>query len=240
MKTRLSVPLVVALSLIVSHARAATIVVPSDPGDGQVDVNGVPVDIPLTEVRPGTGGGSETTVVRGQASVFFFALPTLSPSTISSADVQWSFLGYEGSPEFNLDVFGLGVRSTATMLSSDYYAGNSAGGSGTVLQTGFLTPSASPGNFQVSLGGYLQSLYNPSGVPLGNFLVLRINPDITLPSPNPPMRGYYLGTSDNPNASLVPELTINTVPEPSTLVLAVLGGLGLLAFRRVAARKRAA
>jgi hypothetical protein len=228
MITRLSVPLVVAICLIVSHVRGATIVVPGDAWDGQVDVNGVPVDIPLTEVRPGTGGGSPTTVVRGQASVFFFPLPTLSPSTIASADVQLSFLGYEGSPEFNLDVFGLGVRSTATMLSSDYYAGNAAGGSGTLIETGFLTPSATPGNFDISLGGYLQSLYNPGGVPLGNFLVLRVNPDIPLPSPNPPMRGYYLATADNPNPSLLPELTINTVPEPSTLVLAALASLILL------------
>lgn len=231
MQTCISV-LIASLCLILSHAAAATIAVTGDSGDGMVDVNGVALNLTDPMIRPGTGGND----VRGQAGVFFFQLPTLSPNAIASADVQLSFLGLDVAgdvvnvPDFNLDLFGLGVRSSATILSSDYYAGNAAGGNGTLIESAFLTPGASPGNFDASFGGYLQSLYSPSGVPLGDFLVVRLNPSIPLPSFSFPERGYNVATADNSNSSLLPELTINSVPEPSSLALGILAGLTLLAF----------
>lgn len=225
--------LIVVCLLILGHANAATIVVSGDAGDGLVDVNGVAGSLTDASIRPGTGGGSPTSVVRGQAAVFFFQLPTLSPTTIVNANVQLAFLGFEGSAEFNLDLFGLGVRSSTTILASDYYAGTSASGSGTLIEIAFLTPSATAGLFDLpsatrnSFGSYLQSLYNPSGIPLDEFLVLRANPDIPLPEPSNPVRGYLLATADNPNPSLVPELSINIVPEPPSLLLAAFALLAI-------------
>lgn len=220
------------LAIVALPTSAATIVIPGDPNDGQVDVNGVPVDLTDTIVRPGTGGGSQTTVVRGQATIYFFALPLLSPNTISNASIRLSFAGLEASPDFDLDLFGLGVRSSPTILAGDYYAGNAAGGSGTLLEAGMLTPSSAPGTLFVGLSAYLPTLYDQSGIPLDSYLVLRANPSIVLPSPNPPIRGYYLATGDNLNPSLVPELTIDTIPEPSTLTLAAFG-IGVLLGVRV-------
>jgi len=230
MKSRILVPVatVIWISFSVHVSRAATVEVPGDVGDGLVDVNGVPVNLADPTIRPGTGGGPSASVVRGQAGIFFFQLPTISPSTITSADVQLAFLGFDGSPEFNLDVFGLGVRSSATILSSDYYAGSSANGSGALIETQFLTPNAIPGNFDIGLGSYLQTLYDPSGTPLGPFLVLRVNPDLPLPEPSAPSRGYVLATADNPDSSLVPQLLITTVPEPSSIIVAAAAGISFL------------
>jgi hypothetical protein len=241
MRTKAFYLLLVAACIPLPRAIATTIAVPGDLGDGVIDVDGLAQNQTLTSIRVGTGGSLP---VRGIDPIFLFRLPTVvGPTTIASADLHLAYLGTEGeaigggqdaTPEFNADLFGLGVRSTATILSSDYYAGNSSGGNGTLIQSKFLVPSTLPAilhlssSAQTTFTNYLQSLYNPNGTPSNQYLVLRLNADIPLPDFSNPIRGYAMASADNSDAGLVPVLLINTVPEPSSLALACFAAIVLL------------
>jgi hypothetical protein len=214
-------------------ATAGTIVVVGDPGDGEVDVNGLPGSFALTQVRVGTGGNN----VRGIADVFFFALPNVpSPTSIVGAQLNLQYLGISQfsvlvTPEFNADLFGLGARLTPTVLSSDYYDGNASLSTDTLLLKGLITPSTVPGSLHVSgssLLNFLTSLYKPDGTPTAAYVVIRANADVHLPAFSNPYRGYELASADNGDASFRPELdlTVNAIPEPASF--AILGGLAIL------------
>jgi hypothetical protein len=228
---------VLLLAVGAGNATADTITIIGDKGDGMVDVFGTPVNLSDPTIRPGTGGDISGGGIRGQVGIFFFALSTLSPgSSIVGTRLHIHYLGPEtgGSPipEFNIDAFGLGARSSPTMLSSDYYAGPAGSSSNTLIQAAVITPTTAPGDLGIAnanLLGFLTSLYHPDGTPVSAFAVFRFNPDKPLPAPSPPIRGYLLATADNADPRLLPELdlTVNGVPEPSSLTL--LGGFAVVA-----------
>jgi hypothetical protein len=227
----------IALSFgIAGEAFGGTITVAGDYGDGSVDVNGLPQNFDLPVLRVGTGGNN----VRGHASIFFFALPALpSPGALAEADLTLNYLGIaEGSPgvfgipEFNADLFGIGARSTPTILSTDYHDGNASASTDTLIAQGFITPSTAPGTLHAtgnSLLPFLQSLYDSDGTPTAAFVVFRVNADIHLPPNSGRLRGYNIASADNTDngGNIVPQLTLTTaaVPEPSTLALAFGAGL---------------
>jgi hypothetical protein len=195
-----------------------------------VDVFGTPVNLSDPTIRPGTGGDSSGGGIRGQAGIFFFALPTLSPgATIAGARLHIHYLGPDTSggmpiPEFNIDAFGIGARSSPLIQASDYYAGPAGSSTNTLIQAAVITPSTAPGDLGIAnpnLLNFATSLYQPNGTPVSAFAVFRFNPDIPLPAPSPPRRGYLLATADNADPSLWPELdvTVTSVPEPSSLML---------------------
>lgn len=222
---------ILCFAIACSTVPAGAITIEANLADGMVDVNGAAVNQADPTIRPGTGGND----VRGQAGIVFFALPFLpSSESIADATLALHFSGFDGTPEFNLDLFGLGVRSTATILASDYYAGPSSNGGGTLLQDDFLTPNFTPGRFQIDISDFLESLYDANGSPLDNFLAVRVNPDMPLPALSLPLRGYILATADNATAELRPSLSI-TVAEPSSLALM---GFAALSFHRIVARRR--
>lgn len=105
-----SLVLAVALVLIgTGKASAAFLPITGNTADGTVDVNGLPQDFPLTQLRSGVGGND----LRGLALVYFFELPTLpSRDSLVSAQLRLTFLDVTRAtvftaPDFNADLFGL-------------------------------------------------------------------------------------------------------------------------------------
>lgn len=79
------------------------------------------------------------------------------------------------------------------------------------------------------LTGYLNALY-AAGVPEGSFLVVTLNPDA--PPDDVITNRYQIASANVVDAGQRPALTIEVVPEPSTLGVLVVVGLGMLARRR--------
>jgi hypothetical protein len=165
---------VLLLAVGAGNATADTITIIGDKGDGMVDVLGnAGLNLSDPTIRPGTGGDISGGGVRGQVGIIFFALPTLAPgSTIAGTRLHIRYLGPEtgGSPipEFNIDAFGIGARSSALMLSSDYYAGPAASSSNMLIQAAVITPTTAPGDLGIAnanLLGFVRSLYHPDGTP---------------------------------------------------------------------------
>jgi len=223
--------LAVSITLgVAGDARAGFIAVTGDTGDGTIDVNGLPQDFSLTQLRVGTGGDN----LRGLAPVFFFALPTLSSSdALLDAQLQLAYLGLTratvfAAPDFNADLYGLGMRSTPTILTTDYFDGNSSFSHDALLAQGFITPTTAAGTLQLSGAGfdnYIRSLYNADGTPLAAFAVFRLNADIHLPVGSGQYRGYEIATADNSDGTLRPQLQleVSAVPEPTGITHAASG-----------------
>lgn len=205
------------------------VTIQGDPRDGVVDVNGLPQDFAFTQLRTGVGGDN----VRGLADIFFFALPTVpSSASITSAVLEFQYLGVSvGSPgifvtpEFSVDLFGLGARSTAAILSTDYHDGHASLSPDALIAQAFITPSTIPGALQASGGtllNFVRSLYQSDGTPIAAFAVFRANPDKHLPVFSGRLRGYELASADNTDSggAFVPELRLNVaVPEPQSIVV---------------------
>lgn len=220
------------------------ITVTGDTGDGTIDVNGLPQDFSSAQLRVGTGGDN----LRGLAPVFFFALPTLSPSDLLvGVQLQFAYLGLTQAsiftaPNFNADLYGLGTRSTPTILTTDYFDGTPSASGGTLLAQGFITPTTSAGTLQLSgtsFDNYIRSLYNADGTPIAAYAVFRLNADINLPVGSGQYRGYEIATADNPDSTLQPQLQMEVdavaAPAPTGLTLLTSGLATLLllaAYRR--------
>ena len=223
---------IVGFALVTAtEASGEMISIVGDFGDGTVDVGGLGGSLSAPQIRAGVAGNNS----RGQSTIYFFALPTIpSSDAIVEAELQLHFLGLTRAtittpPELNADLFGIGARSSPTILASDYYDGDASLGSDTLIAESFLTPSATTGSFTASgsnLTTFLISLYQPNGIPTAPFAVLRVNPDSDLPVFSGPLRGYELASANHPNPAFVPRLTITVVPEPSTSVTF----LGAMAF----------
>jgi hypothetical protein len=194
----------------------AVVTVLGDPGDGHVDVNGLPQDFSLPTLRVGVGGDN----VRGLADIFFFALPKLtSVTSLLGAHLNLQYLGISQftvtvTPEFNADLFGLGARSTPTILSTDYYDGDSSLSTNTLIAKGFITPSTAPGSLQASNGSllnFVDSLYQPDGTPKAAYAVFRANANVHLPDWSLPYRGYEIASADNTDngGAFVPRLVLS-------------------------------
>lgn len=219
------------------RAAGGYITVTGDPGDGDVGINGLAGSLADPTNRVGVAGND----LHGQAAVFFFALPTLpSRAALVGAELDLQYMGVSQftvtvTPEFNADLYGIGARSTPTILGSDYYDGPPSGGAGALLADDLITPSTAPGRLSVSGGALLDfvaSLYQADGTPTAAYAVFRASPDAHLPPFSSPYRGYELASADNTDGgSFVPQLTLTVVPEPGSLSL-LASGVGTLVILR--------
>jgi hypothetical protein len=239
----LSIVLVVSAIGFGGATRADTIL--GNPADGTVDVNGLAGDFGLPTLRAGTGGNN----VRGHADIFFFAIPDVpSPASITGATLRFTYLDiarftHTVVPEFNVDLFGIGARATPTIVSSDYHDGDAALSTDTLIAESIITPTTPTGNLENSgtrLLDFVKSLYQPNGDPVAAYAVFRLNPDVELPPFRLPYSGYVVASADNTdnNGAFVPRLTLDVVPEPSSVAAFAslsLTGIGLAAWKR---RKR--
>jgi hypothetical protein len=226
-----------------TQVSGAVISVLGDTADGTVTFDGFAGDFSLPMIRAGVAGND----VSGQATIFFFALPRLpSRSSLVGAELDLQYLGISQftvtvPPEFNGDLFGIGARSTPTILASDYYDGDASLSADSLIAEAFVTPTSVPSSLQDSssnLLNFLASLYQSDGTPTAAFAVFRVNPDVDLPPFSTPYRGYELASADNTDngGTFVPRLSVTVVPEPSTLVM-FLGNVAILAVYGLRNRK---
>lgn len=231
---------------VASQASAGFIRILGDQGDGTIDVNGLPQDLNRTMLPVGTGGNN----LRGLAGVMFFSLPTVrSRASITSAQLELEYLGiapssFPADPDFNADLFGLGGRSTATILSGDYYDGLASLSSDALIVDDLVTPTSAAGGLTIgnpSMLSFVRSLYQANGIPTSAFAVFRLNPDIELPEQSGPLRRFEFASADNTDngGAFVPVLEINAVPEPGAvaLLLSAAGPLAVLCWSRIKKRR---
>lgn len=176
--------------------------------------------------------------------VYAFQLPSLGnvSDPFATATLGLTFYAKDGTPTFNIDLYGLGVSASPTVVASQYYSGSGDTTSGvTLLENGILTPSTpmtsadQPNNvFSTDLSSYLNTAY-AGGVNAGEYVILRfsatqsgINTDVNYHIESNPGNG-------TPADLLQISYTLSSVPEPSTIAMC---GLGWLATVMMIRRRR--
>jgi hypothetical protein len=221
-----------------AHA-SITLTIGGDSGDSSVQ-DGAAInltDAMLPALRVGSGGDNE----RGHAAVFFFELPTLpSRDSLLAANLDLHYLGFtpfsfpQHVPRNDADLYGIGVRSVAEVNSADYYDGDPAGTSDSLITASLLTPASAVGllpfgaDSESNLLDFIRDSYNADGMPIDRFAVLRVNMAVDVGTDSGDLFGYELATADN-SSDLVPQLslTFDAVPEPTSVIVwvLILGGV---------------
>lgn len=172
--------------------------------------------------------------------VAVIALPELDVgSEFSFADFRVRATQYN-SPLFNGDLYGLGYRTSPTVLTTDHYFGT-GDATATLIQDDFLNPGVTGPTTtnaagESALADYLNTQYQASAADriLGEdiYVFLRISPDF--PTGGGSYKYYNVDTADHGTAYNRPYMTYDTavIPEAGTLSLLVLAGFALLAFGR--------
>jgi hypothetical protein len=189
-------------------------------------------------VRVGTNslvaGTSDVGTEGDTAGVFVFQLPTLALGE-SVTNANFSVRAVEGSltntPTFNIDLYGLGFRTTSAVAAGDYFEAALDATDATLIADNFIVPADNAnGNTEttaaedVSLANYINAQYTAGAG--GQFIFLRVNADATVPNGE----RYFFGS--NENTTQKPVLTFDVVPEPSVVALLSVAAPALLARRR--------
>jgi hypothetical protein len=166
--------------------------------------------------------------------IYAFQLPSLGNTSdpFASATLGLTFYAKDGTPTFNVDLYGLGVSASPTVVAGDYYSGSGDGAPGvTLLESSLLTPSTSMTSadhannvFSTDLSAYLNAAY-ASGANAGDYVIVRLSPsqagissDVNYHIESNPGNGT---PADLPQISF----TLTPVPEPSTFALCSLAGM---------------
>ena len=143
----------------------------------------------------------------------------------------------------NVDLYGLGIRNSSAILASDFYTGPSDP-SATLIQNDLLTPSTptridANTDFVITsaaanqaLAAYLNTQW-AGGANAGQYVFLRLSYDVSTPLPEG-NNFYEVLTNEAGGATEKPLLTYATtpVPEPGTVAMIAVAGLGYLVLRR--------
>jgi hypothetical protein len=222
----------------VGVAQAAPITIISSTADAQVSSTDA-ISTTGTTARVGKSGLTNSYVA-------VFELPTLTANT-AFADAAFSvFVQRYNSYPYNGDLYGLGYRTSSTVLATDKYAGALDTTDATFIQDNFLdtsmTSSYSTRNTDTggnaNLTAYLNAMYAASAADRALdetiYVFLRVSPDSTTTGGS--YSYYQLYTADNATAVNRPKLTYDTiavaVPEPASFALLALGAAIILARRR--------
>ena len=166
-----------------------------------------------------------------------FLLPSLGATANPFTSASFS-ITQDGSintfSSINIDLYGLGVRATSTIVGSDFYAGAGDSTDATLLVQNFIqSDSGSPNttgtiytSSAVPITDYLNAAY-ASGAGAGQYAFIRLNVN-SLPGDFFKTIGFLSGDA----GTGAPSLTFTAVPEPSLFVLAVPGLVALLGVRR--------
>lgn len=215
---RLSTGLLAGTLLAFSSLHAQTSTIYGLTADRQVNSAGV-----LSDTTPMQSGYSGTT---GQNAVVVFQLPTLpAGKEFNAASLRLYFAAPSGTPSFNGDLYALGVSSSSTVQSGDYYAGT--GDSGAIrLQDNLVIPSAASGSrvsAPADLTDFLNAAYD-NGSRAGQYVFFRVSPDVA--GLNTYTR-YNLYSREYSGGSFYwPSLTYGTADIPPSWVDVPLGGGG--------------
>ena len=160
-----------------------------------------------------------------------FGLPVLGAlESVVGANVEFPFFDIDGTPSFNVDLWGIGFQGATTALAEFFDLDTGDTGNTKIQDDILTTATADPNGFttnvntdatgDANLASYLQGFYdvNP-GYGGGSFVFLRLNQDSEAVDGGV---GYEVGL---PNGGYSLALTVENavVPEPSTLALAMLG-----------------
>ncbi len=201
-----------------SPLNAATFHITGHKNDGLAQSNGTAGQTSNETVRLGGSGqptGTSTSLT------YLFELPELPEGdVVLSATLTFTVFNRENNFSFNIDLYGLPFRETATVLASDFYDGTYGGdSSATPLQNDIVLASQvdlkspyTPKQFTTSdaasllLAAHLNAQYE-AGAESGDFVPLRLSPDLDSPS----NYHYYLTpTADHSTPEYRPVLTIET------------------------------
>ena len=194
----------------------------------------------------GQGAGADLQVGRGgplvtSAAVIPFALPTRAPGFKVSA-ATFSIL--EGLSPVTVttatDLYGLGFRTSATVVTSDFYMGTAAdvkdATDATLIKAAFSTAggyyaaSAVLSDASASLVSYLNAQYD-AGAVAGNFVFLRVNPQVFTTANRLALSCSESTLNSGANRPTL-DITFASVPEPTSLALLGLSAVALLRRRR--------
>jgi len=233
----------VALAMIAGFAQADMIVSVAnghtdpllDPGDGWIDSNG--------------GANSGQALIFGvvpdatnvRSGIAVVKLPTLTGgSTILTANLDLGLYQSNMTAEWNVDLYALYTINTPILTAADHYHGANDAGA-TKLQDNFVSfLAASPwqppvGTYSTDTTGdanltaWLQTQYIGTA-PNAAYAVFRVSMDAI---PSATWNIDRFSDSMGNGGQIQPTLTIETVPEPATIGLLGLAGLGAMIARRL-------
>ncbi len=192
------------VSIMVSpFAKPSDLTIPSDLKDASPISNN---SVGSTATDPSYYAGQFNNVSR--SPVFVFQLPALGPVaqpfTSASVSLNLHEISTSPAPVGNVDLYGLGIRGTPTVLASDYWADTDLVDTtdATFLQDNILTPSSTLGTTtSVDIADYLNAQY-ASGAGAGQFVFLRLSTDADLSN----SQRYFITSADG--AANIPDETI--------------------------------
>jgi hypothetical protein len=182
----------------------------------------------------------------GTAMVIPFELPTLPEGQhFGSAEFRVLLFDKVGSPQYNVDLYGLPSRTAPDAFGSDYYAGATFDPAATLIQAAFLTPATVSGGGTVPQSGahvtttaaggdamlaYLNAEY-AGGAGASQFVFLRLSIAGDAPEGNV---AYTLMASNAGETWSHPVInyTIAPIPEPASAALLAAGAALLFTRRR--------
>lgn len=239
----------IAISLIslfsVITVQAATTIIPStadagirasSAGDGfgtGSPASGIviqPVADSLLQTGRGASGLTSVTVLP-------FLLPTLGVGE-SFANATLTFtVGEDKTLDRNIDLYGLGYRAAATVLSQDFYVGASTTAHDTtdatlIMENAYTIGAVMANNTSytlspASLTTYLNNQYLAGAA--GDYVFLRFSSDTFTDGQR---LVIHSADSTGGGGTYKPKLTFDVVPEPSAALLGTLAALALLRRRR--------
>jgi hypothetical protein len=199
------------------RALLASVVVTANVADNVINADGTSPYVGGTTLRVGDNG---TNVTEGNG-IFPFQLPSLpAGATITGASASFNLesIGNASSVVGDMDVYGLGRRSTATVLAGDYYRGAYDGDTtdATAIQPSLATKTTPAGvltlnaSGQANLQGYLQSQY-AGGAGAGQYVFLRLGHQAEQLT----SRYWVVSTANNATVASRPTITISYEVTPA-------------------------
>jgi hypothetical protein len=230
-------------SCLLTAAPAGATIIWGNTADSEVYSGGVfSYDLGSNGGQIGVNGGFD------YSDVYVFQLPTLAAGQqIASAD--FTFYDAASGSIYNTDLYGLGFRTSPTVLATDWYSGPNDTHN-TRLESGIISPSftfsgllTTSSTADVALVTYLNSQYSAGAVG-GDFVFLRLSSNVsggtnlyvnsvdnadlayTLNNAYPGTLSYWQGLY-SPRMDVTFTAASSPTPEPGTVAEALIG-LGLL------------
>jgi len=178
----------------------------------------------------------------GQNAILIFELPTLTGGTTISDANLYDYVGM-ASGDITVDLYALRVSDSDAITTSDYYTGGDDTTAATkIMDTFFTTAGTGEGEPPLfpdvntddtadgELATWLQdNAYSSGATPDATYAIFRLS--ATAES------GFLFDFATMGNGAGHPGvLTIETIPEPATISLIALAGLGALIVNRIRGR----
>ena len=214
------------------------------PGGGTSAVassDGTVYDVGNWELWAGGTPWLNGTTTPESSPVYAFQLPSLGNlnNPFASATLGLTFYAKDGTPTFNVDLYGLGLSASPTVLAGDYYSGSGDTTPGvTRLEAGILTPTTSmtsadsPNNvFSTDLSAYLNTAYD-GGANAGDYVILRFS--ATQSGINTDVNYHIESNPGNGTPGDLPQISysLTSVPEPSAIAMCGLASLATVMMIR--------